>query len=241
MSSAIVADISELRKLLALAKRPLAITLLTDKIGDLEASLEKAEDTPPPAPVPVPAASPAPAPAVTTTPPAATTQTYHAIDKFLLDVGDYNSKFVTLYIELPDVADVKDTVTCHFKKGSFDLIVPNLAGKSYRLFKDNLEHDINPTSCKFLVKAAKVVIKLAKCKGEFAIDSWTGLTAKKDKTTKSKAKEDPQSSIMVRARATRERSEHSSSTSSLTSSTCAHDVLTHTLSGHDEEHVRRWR
>lgn len=62
------------------------------------------------------------------------------------------------------------------------------------MFRDNLDKDINPDASKYIVKADKIVVKLAKVKGEYgSYDHWSGLTAKKKKASK---KEDPSQSIM---------------------------------------------
>ena len=121
---------------------------------------------------------------------------YTPIDRFSFDAGEYNSQFITLYIPLPGVGSIpKDKISCDFTKDSFNLIVNELSGKSYRLFKDSLEKDIVPDKCKYIVKADKVVIKLAKVKGEYgSYDYWTKLTdpKKKDK----KKADNPASSVM---------------------------------------------
>lgn len=121
---------------------------------------------------------------------------YSTIDRFSFDAGGYNEKFVTLYVPLPGVGDIpKDQVTCKFDKAAFDLIVNNLNGQSYRLKKDDLEHDIVPDKSKMIIKADKVVIKLAKVKGEYgSFDYWSKLTDPKRKE-KDKKKVDPSSSI----------------------------------------------
>lgn len=121
---------------------------------------------------------------------------YSTIDRFSFDAGGYNEKFVTLYVPLPGVGDIpKDQVTCKFDKAAFDLIVNNLNGQSYRLKKDDLEHDIVPDQSKMIIKADKVVIKLAKVKGEYgSFDYWSKLTDPKRKE-KDKKKVDPSSSI----------------------------------------------
>lgn len=128
-------------------------------------------------------------------PPCMPTAMYAPIDKFSFDAGGYNSSHITLYIPLPSVGSIpRENITCNFTTSSFDLIVKDLAGKSYRLFKDNLEKDIDPDNSKFLVKADKIVLKLGKVKSEYgSYDFWTELTAKKKKTGK---KEDPAASIM---------------------------------------------
>ena len=45
-----------------------------------------------------------------------------------------------------------------------------------------------------MARHSKIVIKLAKCKGEFSYDHWESLTAKPG--TKKGKKDDPQASIM---------------------------------------------
>lgn len=141
----------------------------------------------PPKPLPVPAASLSSG---------ASSILYSTIDRFSFDAGGYNEKFVTLYVPLPGVGDIpKDQVTCKFDKGAFDLIVNNLNGQSYRLKKDDLEHDIVPDNSKIIIKADKVVVKLAKVKGEYgSFDYWSKLTDPKRKE-KDKKKADPSASI----------------------------------------------
>lgn len=131
---------------------------------------------------------------------------YVPIDRFAFDAGGYNEPFVTLYIDVPDVGTVRDSVTCKFTKSSFDLIITNLHGKSYRLYKDCLEKDIDPDKSKFSVKANKVVIKLAKVKtSEYGgFDYWTKLSDPKKSSKGSGSngsgnqskKDDPTASIM---------------------------------------------
>lgn len=129
------------------------------------------------------------------------------VDRFSFDAGDYGSQFVTVYVPLPGVGSIsRELVTCEFTKSSFDLIVRNLKeGKSssYRLFKDNLEHEIDDTKSKIIVKADKVIVKLAKMKKEYGgFDYWTKLIDNKKghKTAGggagNAAKENPQDSIM---------------------------------------------
>jgi len=153
--------------------------------------------------LPQPAATP-PQPAATPPQPAATPivlspgMKYVSIDRFSFDFGGYNSSFVTLYIALPGVGSIpRDNITCSFTSTSFDLIVKDLNGKSYRLFKDNLEKDIIPDKSKRVVKADKVVVKLAKVKGEYgSYDHWSQLSAKKTKKEAPRGKSNPQASIM---------------------------------------------
>ena len=128
-------------------------------------------------------------------PPVSTSVKYVSIDRFAFDAGGYNAPFVTLYIDLPHVGSIaRENVECKFTKDSFDLIVKDLRGKSYRLFKDMLEKDIDPEKSKIVVKSDKIVVKLAKVKqadyGGF--DYWSKLTD----TKKKQEKEDPSKSIM---------------------------------------------
>ena len=143
----------------------------------------------------------------TTSSPVSTTATiplsssvkYIPIDRFAFDAGGYNEPFVTLYIELDKVGTVRDSVTCQFTKSSFDLIIADLNQKSYRLYKDCLEKDIDPDKSKFTVKANKVIVKLAKVKtSEYGgFDYWTKLSdPKKSKDDTKKKKDDPSASIM---------------------------------------------
>jgi len=119
-----------------------------------------------------------------------------AIDRFAFDAGGYNSAFITLYIDLPGVGSLdRSQIKCDFTSGSFDLVVNDLNGKSYRLFKDNLEKDIDQGKSKCIVKKERIVIKLAKVKSEYgSFDMWNQLTAKKKKNPSKK--ENPQNSIM---------------------------------------------
>jgi calcyclin binding protein len=146
------------------------------------------------APVLAPAA---PAPVFTTA--SSSKRTFVSIDRFSFDAGGYDAPFVTVYVGLPSVGSMaRDLITCDFSASSFDLIVKDLNGKSYRLYKDNLEKDIDPAKSKILVKADKIILKLAKVKqGDYGgFDYWSELTDKKRSAPGSKKKADPQSSIM---------------------------------------------
>lgn len=148
------------------------------------------------------AAAPTPAPAAAATPatvaPIVPSQHYATIDKYAFDAGGYNSPTVSIYIALPNVGSIpRDQITCEFTSSSFDLIVRDLGGKSYRLVNDNLENDIVPEKSKILVKADKIVIKLGKKKTEYGgHDHWSQLTAKKDKKKKAADAANPAAGIM---------------------------------------------
>jgi len=122
-----------------------------------------------------------------------------SIDRFSFDAGGSSDKFVTLYLPLPGVGSIEnknEKIRCDFEKGSFDVTIMNFNGKNYRIKRDNLEHDIDPEKSKHIVKADKIVVKLAKIKGEYgSFDFWSKLTDNKRKEKK-KNTADPQSSIM---------------------------------------------
>jgi calcyclin binding protein len=141
-------------------------------------------------------AAPSTMPTTPAVPPQMPSNMYTPIDRFSFDAGSYGSAFVTLYVALPAVGSIPgENISCHFTPTTFDLIVKDLNGKSYRLYKDNLEKDIEPEKSKYTVKADKIVIKLAKAKSEYgSYDFWTSLTAKKKRTPGKK--DDPTASIM---------------------------------------------
>ena len=148
------------------------------------------------APTPISTTTPTPKP--TPAPVISKTVAYVPIDKFAFDAGGYNSAFLTLYIDLPGVGAIpKENVTCNFTEKTFDLIVKDLNGKSYRLFKDNLENDLHVMKCQYKIKRDKVLIKLGKKKTDYGgFESWNALTSKKPKKEASKKIDDPTSSIM---------------------------------------------
>mmetsp|Transcript_10769 Transcript_10769/g.35681 ORF Transcript_10769/g.35681 Transcript_10769/m.35681 type:complete len:327 (-) Transcript_10769:119-1099(-) len=55
-----------------------------------------------------------------------------------------------------------ESVTCDFGKDSFDLKVRHLGCKQYRFRRGALDRDLDPTKCKFVVKARRIVLKLRK-------------------------------------------------------------------------------
>jgi len=141
------------------------------------------------APKPIPASAPVKSPLMM----------YHSIDRFSFDAGSGSDKFVTLYIPLSGVGSIankKEQITCEFGKDSFDVTVLDLDGKNYRLKRDNLEHDIDSSKSKRIVKADKIVVKLHKIKGDYgSFDFWSKLTDQKRKEKKKKSA-DPSAGIM---------------------------------------------
>jgi calcyclin binding protein len=147
----------------------------------------------------VPTAPPVPVATAVVSPPfASKSMKYISIDRFAFDAGGYNAPFVTLYVTLTGVGTMdRSSIKCDFTSTSFDLVVHELKEKSYRLFKDNLEKNIVPEKSKIIVKADKIIIKLAKVKGEYgSYDYWSELTDNKKSRKVSGAKEDPSASIM---------------------------------------------
>ena len=86
--------------------------------------------------------------------------TFRTIDQFAWDQGEYNSPTVTVYIDLESVGSLKDTpsIQCDFTSSSFDLKVFGLNGSNYRLLKDNLDKDIEPSKSKYIVKKGEINI-----------------------------------------------------------------------------------
>ena len=112
--------------------------------------------------------------------------------------NSFDSPTVTVYVGLPGVGQAKDRVQCKFGSCSIDLIVTDLDGKNYRYVQSNLEKDIIPDSSKVIVKNNKIILKLAKVKGQYSYESWQNLVAKKkrDPEVDKKKKDDPTSGIM---------------------------------------------
>ncbi len=206
-------DAEEIEKLISQLERPTAkmqVESLVKKIRKDASALKAIEKTsgndvsvkptaaspPPPKPVPTGISKPISTGAALNTPSA----TYQSIDRFAFDAGTNNDKFVTLYVPLPGVGLIenkKEKITCDFGVDSFDVIVRDLDGKSYRLKKDKLEHDIVPEKSKYIVKADKIVVKLHKVKGEMGggFSLWTKLTDPKWKDKKKK-NVDPSAGLM---------------------------------------------
>jgi calcyclin binding protein len=138
-------------------------------------------------------------PPVVMTPSTTPVAKFVPVSTFSFDAGGYNAPFVTVYVPLPGVGSIdRANITCKFASATFDLIVNDLNGKSYRLFQDNLEKDIDPDNCKFIVKSDKVIVKLAKVKQKDygGYDYWTKLSDKKAREKSAAIKDNPQSSIM---------------------------------------------
>uniref|UniRef100_A0A7S0FMR0 Calcyclin-binding protein n=1 Tax=Minutocellus polymorphus TaxID=265543 RepID=A0A7S0FMR0_9STRA len=208
------ADADAIEKVIPMIDRPSAVAHLEalvkkirrdasalERVEASRAKMDGVEISEETAPSSAPALTAVPAPAAV---PAAVapfiipSQHYTTIDKYMFDAGGYNSATVSIYVALPNVGSIpRDSITCDFTPSSFDLIVRDLGGKSYRLVNDNLENDIVPDKSKILVKADKIVLKLGKKKSEYgSYDHWSQLTAKKDKKKKAADAANPAAGIM---------------------------------------------
>ena len=70
--------------------------------------------------------------------------------------------YVYILSGIDGVGEIKERVTCDFKKNSFDLKIHGLNGKNYRLVKTNLDKDIIPSESKCVVKKNKITLSLRK-------------------------------------------------------------------------------
>lgn len=110
---------------------------------------------------------------------------------------DQSSKFVKIYITLPEVETLPEGhVSSKFTSNSLELKVLGLKGKNYQFQMVNLLHPIVPKSSSVKVKTGKLSILLNKSKEE----NWSCLTAAENKNTKQQAKfdenKDPGDGIM---------------------------------------------
>ena len=173
--------------------------ITTTNTAKAVASTTTTTTTPAPHSPPIPTTSSSSASATHLPTVVSTTQKYTTIDKFAFDAGSSQDQFVTVYVTLPGIKDgcSRDDITCKFTKESFDLIIQNFHGKSYRLFKDKLEKDIDVEKSKYVVKSDKIIIKLAKIKGEYgSYDYWSKLTdPKRYDKKKNKNADNPAASI----------------------------------------------
>lgn len=133
----------------------------------------------------------------TSVPITSTATKYRSFPTYYFDAGSYNSPTVSVFIPLDSIGTHdKSKISCEFTPSSFDLIVLDYDNNTnYRLLNDNLEHDIDVSKTKYIIKPNKIILKLGKIKGEYSYDSWTQLTAKKKKE-KGKKNDNPAAGIM---------------------------------------------
>ncbi|KAL3758636.1 hypothetical protein ACHAWU_005222 [Discostella pseudostelligera] len=120
------------------------------------------------------------------------TKKYHPFPSLLFDAGQYNSPYITVYLPLPNIGQHDPAkISVNFTSSSFDIIVSDYNGKSYRCVNNNLEKDINVSECKYILKPNKILLKLGKVKGEYgSYDTWTQLSSKKDKSSRNSSNKD---------------------------------------------------
>ena len=90
---------------------------------------------------------------------------YQSFPTYYFDAGKFQSPTVSVYVPLENIGTHdKSKISCNFTSTSFDLVVTDFDSgngkKSYRLLNDNLEHDIDVDTSKYVVKANKIIIKL---------------------------------------------------------------------------------
>eukprot|EP00584_Thalassiosira_punctigera_P001760 CAMPEP_0172540492 /NCGR_PEP_ID=MMETSP1067-20121228/11491_1 /TAXON_ID=265564 ORGANISM="Thalassiosira punctigera, Strain Tpunct2005C2" /NCGR_SAMPLE_ID=MMETSP1067 /ASSEMBLY_ACC=CAM_ASM_000444 /LENGTH=317 /DNA_ID=CAMNT_0013326361 /DNA_START=77 /DNA_END=1030 /DNA_ORIENTATION=- len=142
---------------------------------DVEESANEGPPRAPPKDPPVPKRAPAEAPVLSK-------EKYQSFPTYYFDAGKYDSPTVGVYVPLEGIGrHDRAKISCSFTAGSFDLIVRDWNGMSYRLMNNNLEKDIDASKSKHVVKPNKIIIKMGKVKGEYGYDSWQQLTAKKAK------------------------------------------------------------
>ena len=99
------------------------------------------------------------------TKPIITNSKYQSFPTYYFDAGKFQSPTVSVYVPLDNIGTHdKSKISCNFTSTSFDLVVNDFDSgngkKSYRLLNDNLEHDIDVDTSKYVVKANKIIIKL---------------------------------------------------------------------------------
>jgi calcyclin binding protein len=125
---------------------------------------------------------------------------FSEIARFGWEDDGYGKEKVNVYIMsgIDGVGNLpKEKIVCDFTKSSFDFKIFNLDGKNFRLFKDNLEKEIDPTKSFLRIKKNRVTICLYKKEKN---ETWMNLTAKNphghSTTKKNKSDEDPMGGIM---------------------------------------------
>ena len=181
----------EIQSLLSTAARPRVKKLLQDELALVEREInseEKRTENPaegePCAQVEVERKPTAKKPQVTLT-------------KITSYAWDQSSKFVKIYITLPEVETLPEgNVSSKFTSNSLELKVLGLKSKNYQFQMVNLLHPIVPESSSVKVKTGKLSILLKKSKEV----NWSCLTVAENKNTKQQPKfdenKDPGEGIM---------------------------------------------
>uniref|UniRef100_A0AAV1UKD9 Calcyclin-binding protein n=1 Tax=Peronospora matthiolae TaxID=2874970 RepID=A0AAV1UKD9_9STRA len=122
--------------------------------------------------------------------------TFLEIGRFGWEDEGYGKDKVAVYIMsgVDGVGNLpKENVTCDFTKSSFDLKIIGLHGKNYRLVKQHLDKEIDPTKSSYRVKKNRVSISLHKVDKNA---TWMNLTAKNPLKSSKPDTSDPSASIM---------------------------------------------
>mmetsp|Transcript_4399 Transcript_4399/g.15285 ORF Transcript_4399/g.15285 Transcript_4399/m.15285 type:complete len:231 (+) Transcript_4399:3-695(+) len=182
------ADVAEVRRLMSLATRPA-----------VERALAALVPATPPENPPEPASHvPASVAPATSSAPLERKPEQHdwtPIERFAWEDSGYGKQWVTVYIDLEGVGEVKEAVSCSFHNHGFDFQVRGIRGVNYRKIVDNLDKRISPDECKTIVKKDSVRLKLAKAKGELGFESWLNFESKKTKEQREQSDADPTANI----------------------------------------------
>lgn len=141
-------DVQELEELILHAKQPRVRAYLEGALEKWRRTLAAnaaAPSAPPAEPIPAPPKRlPDAAPSPTAT------ETFVPISSFGWDQDGYAGSWVSVYITsgMDGVGEKRGNVTCKFTPSSFDLVIRDLNGKNYRLYKNNLDKDIVPEESK---------------------------------------------------------------------------------------------
>eukprot|EP00296_Roombia_truncata_P000832 JP436535.1.p1 GENE.JP436535.1~~JP436535.1.p1 ORF type:complete len:232 (+),score=32.13 JP436535.1:35-697(+) len=174
------ADISELENILASVSRPNNRHHIESHLASVKGKLAEAERK---------EAAKAQA-AQNATVSASDKVNYTTISQF---GWDQEGKNIKVYISLDGVGSLpSESVTCEFGLHSFDLKVVGLQDKNYRLYPKNLMHPIVTESCKYTVRANRVVVTLVKQESKH----WDKLEGKPLATPKPDMGTDPSKGIM---------------------------------------------
>lgn len=195
------ADVEEVERLLRGCSRPLVRSKLEALAGELRAQVPRepvpaekpAADKPAtPAQKEAPSAETAPAPA----PVVVTGGPWTEFPSYSFEAGSYGSEKVTVSVRLKGIGELpREQITCTFGKSQFDLRIMGWEGKNWRMFKTNLEKEVDTSKCSFKVTKNSVYVYLAKVKGEYGYESWADLVSKKSKKDGEKSS-DPTAGLM---------------------------------------------
>ena len=158
--------ITKLRKEGKALQRVAASQSSTAATASADSTTEAPSDEPKTKVQKVDAPPPTPPKHTPVTKPIITNSKYQSFPTYYFDAGKFQSPTVSVYVPLDNIGTHdKSNISCNFTSTSFDLVVNDFGNgqggkKSYRLLNDNLEHDIDVDTSKYVVKANKIIIKL---------------------------------------------------------------------------------